>query len=310
MYERILVGYRDDERGADAVALGVDLARLSGADLVLGTIVSAVWVEHLGERSGTAVIHGGAREETAAALEAAADELAGAPGLGRVERRLEASSSPAYGLHDLAESEKADLIVLGSSHRRAVGRAALGTVADRLLHGAPCAVAVAPAGHAQREDRELGVVGAAFDGSPEARLALRSAHALAARADADLRVITVLEPMPALLERWIALPGLEGQERIERAAALEHQEQSAANAVADAIQELGGEVKVESSVLSGEDVAQALLDVTQDRVSLLVVGSRGYGPSRRTLLGSVSVALVRAARVPVLVVPRGVEPDA
>jgi nucleotide-binding universal stress UspA family protein len=65
-------------------------------------------------------------------------------------------------------------------------------------------------------------------------------------------------------------------------------------------------VRIESSVLSGDDAARALLDAAQDRLDLLVLGSRGYGPVRRTLLGSVSVAVVRAA--PLIVVPRGVEP--
>jgi nucleotide-binding universal stress UspA family protein len=40
-------------------------------------------------------------------------------------------------------------------------------------------------------------------------------------------------------------------------------------------------------------------------VDLLVCGSRGYGPVRRVLLGTVSSALLRQASVPVLVVPRG-----
>jgi nucleotide-binding universal stress UspA family protein len=39
-------------------------------------------------------------------------------------------------------------------------------------------------------------------------------------------------------------------------------------------------------------------------VDLLVCGSRGYGPVRRVLLGTVSSALVRQASVPTLVVPR------
>jgi hypothetical protein len=45
-----------------------------------------------------------------------------------------------------------------------------------------------------------------------------------------------------------------------------------------------------------------------------VTGSRGYGPARRLLLGSVSGHVVREARCPVLVVPRPAvgegEPDA
>jgi nucleotide-binding universal stress UspA family protein len=46
---------------------------------------------------------------------------------------------------------------------------------------------------------------------------------------------------------------------------------------------------------------QALLDVSE-RASLLVVGSRGHGPVRSVLLGSVSVGLAREAACPVVVV--------
>ena len=37
------------------------------------------------------------------------------------------------------------------------------------------------------------------------------------------------------------------------------------------------------------------------------MGSRGYGPHRAVLLGSVSGRLVRESASPVLVVPRGIE---
>ena len=104
------------------------------------------------------------------------------------------------------------------------------------------------------------------------------------------------------------MPGLQGQELIERTAALERQEPAATNALGDAVAELDATVKIETSVLSGDDVAQALLDAAQDHAGLLVLGSRGYGPVRRTLHASVSVAIVRAAPIPVIVVPRGVEP--
>jgi nucleotide-binding universal stress UspA family protein len=48
-----------------------------------------------------------------------------------------------------------------------------------------------------------------------------------------------------------------------------------------------------------------------DRLDLVVVGSRGYGPMRSLVLGSTSQHLVRHARCPLLVLPRaaGTERD-
>jgi hypothetical protein len=51
----------------------------------------------------------------------------------------------------------------------------LGSVGERLLSGAPCAVAIAPRSHPARESRRTAVIAIAFDGSPEAQLALRTA---------------------------------------------------------------------------------------------------------------------------------------
>jgi len=52
-------------------------------------------------------------------------------------------------------------------------------------------------------------------------------------------------------------------------------------------------------------VVDALADITPDAAAMLVCGSRGYGPARRVLLGGVSSRVLRHARVPVIVVPRG-----
>jgi len=303
-FTRILVGYLPTEQGADARALGVDLATVCGSDLLLVSVVSAVWIEHLGEQTGPAVVHSGQRDRAASALEEAAEALVAVPGMGHVERRLEASSSPARGLHDTAVSERADLIVVGSSHHGPLARLLLGSVGERLLSGAPCAVAVAPRGHGARDPRAIDTITAAFDGSPEAHIALRTAHELATRTGASLRVVMVIEPPAAIPGQFVPLPGLEPLETIERAEALQRQELAAQAALDSALHALGDRVEAEREVLFGSDPAAAILDAAARNVDLLVLGSRAYGPAHRTLVGSVSAGVLRHAPCPVLVTPR------
>ena len=65
---------------------------------------------------------------------------------------------------------------------------------------------------------------------------------------------------------------------------------------------------VEREFVVGDAVAE-LVRRTED-ADLAIVGSRGYGPLRSVLLGSVSAQLVRRASCPVMVVPRGAAADA
>jgi hypothetical protein len=66
------------------------------------------------------------------------------------------------------------LIVLGSSHRSALGRVLAGTTAERLLHGAPSPVAVAPHGFRMRADGAIKTIAVGHDGSDEAEAAYSS----------------------------------------------------------------------------------------------------------------------------------------
>jgi nucleotide-binding universal stress UspA family protein len=90
---------------------------------------------------------------------------------------------PARVLHDLAEREEASVVVLGSSRRGHVVRVLPSAVTDRLLHGAPCPVAVAPTGFSL-EDADDGprLIGVAFTDTPDGHAALARACTLAARA--------------------------------------------------------------------------------------------------------------------------------
>jgi len=302
-FGHILVGYVPTEQGADARALGVDLALVCDADLLLVSVVSGLWIEHTRQSIGSPLVHSGGRDRAASALKEATAQLAGTAGIGQVRRRLDVSGSAARGLHDAAVSEQADLVVVGSSHHGPVGRVLLGWVGERLLSGAPCAVAIAPRGRALDESRRISQIAVAFDGSQEAQLALRTAHDLAIRTKAALGVLMVIEPPAAIPGQYVPLAGLEPLIAVERGEALQRQEQAAQNALDTALAEVGGG-KVERRVLFGTDPASAILEFAGANVDLLLVGSRTYGPVRRALVGSVSSTVVRHALCPVLVMPR------
>ena len=71
------------------------------------------------------------------------------------------------------------------------------------------------------------------------------------------------------------------------------------------------DIDVEPTLVSGE-AAEALAEAAKAPGSILLLGSRGYGPLRRVLLGSVSRALASAAPAPLIVHPRGMheQPEA
>ena len=69
------------------------------------------------------------------------------------------ASSPGRGLHDIAERQQADLLVVGSCGRGPVGRVLIGDDTRTSLNGAPCALArsqhpaATPSPGADRRDR-------------------------------------------------------------------------------------------------------------------------------------------------------------
>jgi nucleotide-binding universal stress UspA family protein len=144
----------------------------------------------------------------------------------------------------------------------------------------------------------------AYVDSDEGRAALRGAHALARLTGAALRVLTVVEHALAMhLETEPTLAGraektdLEDVEGLRRVEAEKH--------LRDVIGTLSNGVDVEVDAFIG-DPADVLIELSS-HVDLLVCGSRGYGPVRAVLLGSVSRRITADARCPVIVIPRGVK---
>ncbi len=266
MFERVLVGYDGSGRSEDALALAHAFAGSPG-DI---TAACAYRNELLTARVSMGAPGGeAAREHALAVLAPLADQgfrTHAAPG-----------ASAAAALSDYAEAGAFDLIVLGSTHRGTVGRVLAGATAAQLLHGAPCAVAVAPHGYGRHDPEAISRVGVAYTDTPAGHEALRVAHALADERSGTLIVLDAADRVTVAGEAELT-------EAVARFA--------------------GGAVPIDSRLLLGPPAEQ--LVACSGTVDLLVMGSRGFGGLRRALLGSVSSQVVREAACPVVVVPRGV----
>ncbi|MFL6064589.1 MAG: universal stress protein [Friedmanniella sp.] len=208
--------------------------------------------------------------------------------------RALAGDSASHGLHDLAEQLPDDpaVVVLGSRKSRGTRRTNPGSTAERLLQGAPVAVGLVPWGYDDSADTDLSRITVGYLDTPDGRVALTAATRIAQRLHARLEVVTVVPDT-----RVVPSLGDPRPFRMEQHASYR---QSLDAAVAG----LPADVRATGRLLDGPTV-DALADLTPDETDLLVCGSRGYGPTRRVLLGGVSSRVLRHARVPVLVVPRG-----
>ena len=278
-FRRVLVGIDGTESGSEALVLAQRLADPAGA-LVLA---------HVDAHRSFRLPHGHTKPAPAGTLDAARAQVEGDRAVTCIGR---SAASAARGLTEIADDERADLIVLGSHRPAPAGGVALARTAARLLQGGPCAVAIAPAG-ADARDR-FHHVGVAYDGSPEAAAALAAAYALAARDGAAVSIYLCIPPIGA------GYGGPPGAEVDQAAQAQRVRAQEQLDAAAD---DAPDGVNPRTVLLRGnpaDEVARAADGI----VDVLFAGSRGYGPMHRALVGSVSEALLRAATHPVVVTPR------
>jgi nucleotide-binding universal stress UspA family protein len=283
----IVVGVERSERSRDALALARALARAAGTRLIIVAVYAA--------DARSAVMERGAYAralaiEAESVLEWVARPLAGVS----AEARAVPCSSVPRGLQEIADAEGALAIVVGPSHRGPLGRIVPGSVGERLLHGAPCPVAVAPRGYWGQAYAGIKRIGVGYVPVPEAQDALAAAVGLAARTGAAVKVLSVIEPtaVSGSLPLGSSSDGLGPTVRAELGRSLRR-----------AIEAVPEPIAITGEVADG--YADDELARLSREVDLLVCGSRGHSPAGSVMLGCVSAGVLRKARCPVLVVPRG-----
>jgi nucleotide-binding universal stress UspA family protein len=143
VFTRIVVGTDGSETAAEAVRQAVDLAKLAGATLSIVSAYAPVSSRRVqGEQSGAPAdvqYEIGPREDVNLVLDAAA-AAARKEGIEVQTHPIEAD--PAEAIHSVAETTKADLIVVGNKGMTGARRYLLGSVPNNVSHHAPCSVII------------------------------------------------------------------------------------------------------------------------------------------------------------------------
>jgi universal stress protein E len=207
------------------------------------------------------------------------------------------SGRPAAEINARARAVSADLVVVGPGRRRFSGATRLGSTADRVIRTSrvPCLLAHAPLAAPPR------VVVLATDFSPSAHrasdviVAWLAAGLSRAGSQGDPPTLVVLcvsayadrpEP-PRSPGRLLDAEVVRIEERVGR-----------------------GQVAVEPVIYSAPLVVEGVRQVAEDRgADLVVVGTHGYNPLSRMLVGSVATAIAGSLDRPILVVPPEPTPE-
>jgi nucleotide-binding universal stress UspA family protein len=290
---KILLATDGSKEGDLAADTAIGLARKSGSELHVVHVLSwssdrALDPEGLDPAVRQEVQRRARKRwgEMVSEIEASGGEVVGSYlGVGRPDAEIVAR----------AEEMGAGLIVMGSRGFGTMRRAFMGSVSDSVVRHAHCPVMVVR-GEAVVFPTEILL---ATDGSEEANLAASTASDLAKSTDSELHAICV-QHTPAV---YYELPGTVVdptlQSRLEEGA-----EEPARTTLEEQVRKISDAGVEVAGAHTGEGFPDAEIVGLAGRLGagLIVIGSRGRGPLRRALMGSVSDSVVRHAHCPVLVV--------
>lgn len=292
----ILIGINPDTYDDDAMALGSLLARGLKATVTLAHIypaafdypgtahVDAEWVAYLQEQ-GTKLLDEARARFIARWQWDEAD----------VDVAMAGHQSSGIGLAELAAQRGSAVIVIGSAPGAPVGRFAIGSTANQLLHSSTAPIAAAPSGYAREEVEQIGEVTVAYQHESSGEHVVEYGAWLAGSMHTTLELMTVV-----LRHRvYGSKLGADAEGGV-----LAQAKEDAAQRQTEALAGVPAEVATETSIVVGESVSSALASASWSGDEILLIGSATRGPLLRVFLGDMTHKLLRSSPVPVLMVPR------
>jgi nucleotide-binding universal stress UspA family protein len=143
LFDRIVVGTDGSQTAGEAVRQAIELAKIAGASLEIVSAYEPVGRARLRDETeevpADVAYAVGPKEDVNQILESAA----GAARQEGVEVTTHAhEGSPADAILDVAETTKADVIVVGNKGMTGARRFLLGSVPNNISHHAPCSVLI------------------------------------------------------------------------------------------------------------------------------------------------------------------------
>jgi nucleotide-binding universal stress UspA family protein len=197
-------------------------------------------------------------------------------------------------LLEVAATSAASHVVMAARDGGDLRRMLFGTMADDIARRTPVPVILVTARSQVSDGRALDCILVPLDGSPEAEQVLPAATALANEAAARLLLLRVVEPVPlrARAHAPAATRAYLEESRCEAHAYLNGLVARLRDTVA----------RIDVRVMAG-DPARVITALADEQEAAVAMAPAGRGPFGRARLGSVARAVLRHARVPLLLLP-------
>ena len=186
------------------------------------------------------------------------------------------SGSPAREILRRAEEWEADLIVVGSYGRSALGRLILGSVSQRVVTAAACSVRVARHQAKEKDSPVRIIIG--IDGSPGSEIAVRKVAARIWPKDSEVRLVTSVDPLHEY--------AMEPEDKFAFMRSI--------HKAAETTLRTAG-LQIESLIKEEDPKLLLIAEAERWGADSIFVGARGLNRVERFLLGSVSTAIVGRA---------------
>lgn len=283
----ILVGFSTSRQSDAPINLAIRIARSSGESVVAAAVAERAWPPRSDPVEDEYVAY--VTEQAQTSLQRVVDRVRGDLDIPIV---IHQSASIPAGLLELATEHHASMVVVGSSSSGLLGRVALGSVTDRLVHTAVVPVAIAPRGYPATPE-PLTRITASYGAEADLNGLVAAAAGLAKAWSIPMRIVSFsvrpfsIEPAENLVVgQW--------------AQRMEDEVRQQLNAVRQEF----AVPDVDVVVGTGRTWRDAVESVPWEPGEILALGSGAAGAISQVFLGSAAAKIVRHSPVPVLIMPR------